>query len=217
MDAEKINIYEACDQAIRAMDREIVKEFGQLKLARFDQLDIVRDVTKMYHQLAKRARKRYFEIGFEAYLLGMEMCDMPRRKAQQKAEKAITMDWVDEILDRTDFVTLFRFNAETERKAQRLVESLAATEQRDAEIDKAMRLWSRQVGQYAVNFTDYAVLQAFQDAGIEMVEWLTEHDDKVCGECHELDRQVFRVDEVPRKPHWNCRCRIVPASRTEAD
>ena len=206
MDAEKIRIYEPCDKAIQAMNRENLKEFGRLKLAKWDELNVVREITKVYHESARRARRRYYEVAFEAYLLAMSMCGMDHRKAQRMAEKAITNEWVDEILEQTDFVTLFRFDSETDRKAYRLVEALGAAENRNEEIDKALRLWSKQLGQYAINFTDYAAIRAFADAGADMVQWISQHDTRVCTECHALDGQIFRINEIPRKPHWGCRC-----------
>lgn len=198
--------YEPCDRAIKAMNRENVKDFGRMKLAKWDKLNVIREVTTLYTESAKRARKKYYEIAFEVYVLILLRCHVEAKKAHRMAEKAITDEWVDAVLNETDFVTLYRFNTETERKAQRLVEALAGTENRDYEIDKALRLWSMQLGQYAINFTDYAAVQAFEDAGVEMVQWISQHDERVCTECHALDGQVFRIDEIPRKPHWGCRC-----------
>ena len=215
MAAEKVRIYEPCDKAIMAMNRENLKAFGELKLAKWDQLNVVREITKLYHESARKARKRYFEVAYEAYLIGLAMCGLRGKKAQEMADKAIDMNWVDEKLDQTDFVTLFRFDSETDRKAYRLVEAVAVPDNRNAEIDKALRLWSKQLGQYAINFTDYAVLKAFEDAGIEMVKWISQHDERVCTECYALDGQVFRTDEVPRKPHWGCRCILRPVFRGE--
>lgn len=212
-----IRIYEACDKAIKEMDRENLREFGKLKMAKWDQLNVVREITKLYHESARKARKKYYEVAFEAYLLAMSMCGVEPKKAQQMAEKSVTNEWVEEILDRTDYVTLFRFDSETDRKAYRLVEAIGVAENRNAEIDKALKLWVKQLGQYAINFTDYAALMAFADAGAEMVKWISQHDDRVCHECHALDGQVFRIDEIPRKPHWGCRCFWRPVFRRKND
>ena len=212
----EVNIYEACDKAIKVMNREVVEDFGRLKMAKWDKISIIRTVMKMYRECAKRAKKRYYGIGFEAYLLGMYMCDVELKKAHRMAEKVITNEWIDDILSQTDFVTLYRFDTEMERKAYRLAETLEATEDRNAEIDKAMKYWSQQLGQYAINVTDYAVIQAFEDAGVKFVEWVAMHDHKVCNECYAYDGQVFRIDELPRK-HWNCRCHFTPVFRDEED
>ena len=209
--AAEVNIYEACDKAIQAMNREIVEDFGRLKMAKFDQVSIIRTVMKVYRESAKRARKRYYGIGFEAYLLGLHMCHVEPKKAHRMAEKVITGEWVDDVLSQTDFVTLYRFDNETERKAYRLAEALEETPDRNREIDKAMKAWSQQLGQYCINFTDYAVIQAFEDAGVEFVEWVSRKDTRVCNECYARNGQIFRIDEIPAK-HWNCRCTFRSAS-----
>lgn len=199
-------VYEPCDEAIKAMNRENLKAFGRLKMAKWDELNVIREVTAVYRESTQRARKRYYGIAWDVYLMVMLECGVDGENARKKAKEAITYDWVDAELEETDLLTLYRFDTETERKAQRLVEALSVTENRDAEIDKALRLWSRQVGQYAINFTDLAAIQAFEDAGIEKVEWVTQKDEKVCSECGALDGQVFALDEIPPKPHWGCRC-----------
>lgn len=210
MSPEQINIYEACDRAIKSLNRQCVEAFGRLKMAKWDQIHIIREVTAVYQQSREKARKRYYEVAFESYLLGLAMCGVESKKAHQMAEKAITDEWIDRVLTETDFVTLYRFDTETERKAQRLAETLEVSENRNLEIDKALKAWSRQVGQYAINFTDYAIVQAFEDAGITEVIWMTAKDERVCHDCSAMDGERFRIDEVPAKPHLNCRCRLLP-------
>lgn len=214
MNPEKINIYEACDEAIMGMNRENLKAFGKLKLAKWDEIQIIRTVEAVYRDSAKKARRRYYGVAFEAYILGLAMCGIEPKKAHEMAEKAITEEFVDGILDDVDLVTLYRFNTEAERKAVRLAEAMEAGKDRNAEIDKALRYWSQQLGQYAINMTDYAVVQAFEDAGIKWVRWLTMEDEKVCKECKPRNGKAFRINEIPVK-HWGCRCRIIPAGEPE--
>lgn len=215
--AEKIEtIYASCDRAIKALDREMVEDFGRLKLIKWDELNIVRKVTELYRKSAQKARKRYYEVAFEAYVLILLWNGTDTQKAHKMAEKAITEKWVDAILEEPDVLTLYAFNAETERKAQKLAETLSVTQNRDREIDLAMRAWSKHVGQYAINFTDYAAMQAYEDAGIDEVEWVTQKDERVCSKCGALDGKIFRLDEVPLKPHWGCRC-TVRRARKERD
>ena len=214
---KEADIYSAADKAVKAMDRENVEAFGRLKMTKWDEVKIIRTVWSVYRASKKRARKRYYEIGFEAYLLAMAMCGEEPKKAHQMAEKAITEEWVDEILSQTDFITLYRFDTETERKAYRLAETLEVAEDRNTEIDRALKAWAQQVAQYALNVTDYAVVQAFEDAGIEWVEWISEKDDRICRECKGMDGNVFLLDELPRKPHPKCRCRIRPTNGPKDD
>ena len=205
--AEKIEtIYAPCDRAIKALNREMVEDFGRMKLTKWDELNIVRKVTELYRKSAQKARKRYYEVAFEAYVLILLWNGIDTRKAHAMAEKAITEKWVDTILEEPDVLTLYAFDTETERKAQKLAETLSVAQAKDLEIDRAMRDWSKHVGQYAINFTDYAAMQAFEDAGIEKVEWVTQKDERVCSKCGPLDGKIFRLEDVPVKPHWGCRC-----------
>ena len=209
MDVRTIDYYGACDEAIKALNRWSLEAFGRLKLAKWDELNVIREVRTVYRESARRAKKRYYEVAFEAYLLMCSLCGIDPKAAQRTADKAITPEWVADVLDQTDFVTMYRFNTEMDRKAIRLAEALEVAENRNAEVDKALRFWSQQLGQYAINMTDYAMIQAVQDAGVEWVEWVTMKDERVCSECRPRDGKVYRIDEIPPK-HWGCRCRMNP-------
>lgn len=237
------DIYGPCDRAIQQCNRENLAAFGKLKLARFDRLNIIQAIESVYTESARKARRRYYEVGIEAYILGLIWCGVGHKEAHEMAEKAITMEWVDDVLRQVDFVTLYRFTTETERKIQRLTERISALADRQrreegihqedrkrretdratgiqAEIDKALRDWTRQVGQYFINITDYAVLQAYEDAGdaegveeVKEVEWITERDERVCDECRDRDGVIYPLQDVPSKPHMNCRCRLRPVRK----
>lgn len=219
------NYYKAADRAIKRMDRDNLKAFNQLKSADMDKMNTVRTVLALYRKQRKKARKEYLKVGLEAYLFGLELTEKEITEATMlaMAEEAITEDWIDDILSETDFVTLYRFDSETERKAQRLVEGMAVVSDRDYRddagrasrftrndlIDQALKQWVKQLAQYAINVTDYAMIQAYQDAGVKEAEWEDAGDQKVCAECHSRAGQTYKLDEIPPK-HLNCRCRIKP-------
>lgn len=205
-----VNYYAPCDVAIKVMNREIVEEFGRLKMSKWDEINIIRTIVNVYRKSAAKARKRYWEVAYEAYILAMMILEERTVYARRMADRSITMDWVDGILEKTNFVTLYRFNTEVERKAYRLAEQLEVSTDRNKLIDRAMKDWSRQVGQYAIEFTDDAVVQAFKDDGIERVQWLTVEDERSCHFCNELHGMEFPINEIPAKPHYGCRCRLKP-------
>ena len=209
MDVTKVDYYSACDKAIHGMNKQLVEAFGRLKMAKWDEVNIIRTVLTVYRNSARKARRRYYEVAFESYILMCILCGEEPENAQRMAEKAITDEWVDGILSETDFVTLYRFDSEMERKAYRLAEALEVPKNRNAEIDKAMRFWSQQLGQYAINFTDYAMIQAMDDEGIGYAEWIDMHDERVCSECRSRNGKIYRIDEIPAK-HYRCRCRLRP-------
>ena len=192
------------------MNRQNLKEFNKLKLAKWDELNVVRMVNKTYDDSVRMAERRYYEIAFEAFIVAMLEAKVANWDATRMAEDTITNDWILDMLEEVDPVTLYAFLPETERKKQRLIEALAVAHNRNAEIDKALRYWTRQVGQYADNSVFRARLEAFRRAGIEQVIWVTQEDDRVCEDCEPLDGQIFDVDNVPDPPHWGCRCRLIP-------
>lgn len=210
MNADRVSLYQACDTAVKAINREIVSGFGKLRMSKWDEVSIIRIVKSLYHTSARRARKRYYEVAFEAYVLGMMLCGESTEKAHSAAEKAITNEWVDTVLEVPDAVTKYAFTPEVDRKLYRLAEALEVTEDREKEITRAERDWSRQLGQYAIVFTDEALLQAYRDAGVKRVVWETEDDEKTCHGCIAYHGKDFPIDEVPPKPHYGCRCRILP-------
>ena len=212
MEKQKLNYYEPCDKAIKAMNRENVEAFGRLKMAKWDEIHVIRTVVTVYRASVRKARKRYKTIAHDAYLIGMMLLGEDVQKARRMADKAIKDAWVDRILDETDFVTLYRFNSEAERKAYRLAEQLEVSPNRNQAIDKALKDWSRQLGQYAINFTDYAVVQAFEDEGIKEVEWITVEDERRCEECKARHGRVYKIDEIPPK-HYGCRCTLRPVKK----
>lgn len=225
-----MDYYGPADEGIRQMDRDNLRAFSRLKLADFDRIGIIRTVQNLYETQRRKAKKKYLEIALEAYLLGLMMTDggVSDRTARGMAKQAITEEWIDDLLNQTDFVTLYRFNTETERKAQRLIEALALAadenavrglagtpeEVRNMLIDQSLKQWTKQLGQYAINVTDAAVAQALDDAGTDWVRWVTQKDQRVCADCHALEGRVFRLNELPRK-HWNCRCMVEPAEKPE--
>ena len=209
----EVNVYAACDRAIKNIDREILRDFGQLKLADWDEVQVIRTVKTVYRRSRRKAKQQFYEVAFEAYLLGLEMCGYDRKKAYPVAEAAINDDWISAILADPDLLMLYAFDAEMERKAERLAEALEATTDRNAEIDKAIRAWSQQCGQFCINFTDYALVEAYEDAEIAEVVWDTVHDEKRCSECASRDGMVYPIDEVPVKPHPRCRCMLRPVMK----
>lgn len=205
-----MNIYQGADKAIREMNRQNLKAFNQLKLAKWDELHVIRKVSETYEQSTRRAVRKYYEIAVEAYIVALYQMKMDKKKATQMADKAIDLSWVYAMLEEADPVTLYEFFPERERKKQRLIEALTATNNRNAEIDKALRYWTVQVGQYADNSVYRARLDAFKDAGVKRVKWVTQKDERVCPECEDLDEQIFQIENVPPPQHIHCRCIVYP-------
>lgn len=202
-------IYDEADEAIRIMNRQNLKAFGRLKLAKFDDLNLIRQVDKVYDGSAKEAKQKYRRIARDAFIEGLIMAHISREDTSDWADDVITNDWLLDMLEEVDPVTLYVFTTETERKKQRLIEALTAATDKGKEVDKALRYWTLQIGQYALNAVDRAVIDAFREAGVERVRWNTQADERVCETCDERNGKIYRIDKLPVK-HYMCRCWITP-------
>ena len=198
--------YDTADRAIRDMNRRNLRAFDRLKTLPFDQLNILRSVKKVYSDSIKLAKLRYLQIATDAYIEALVMAGIDRKKAEEMAEDDITEDWVLDMLEEYDPVTLYQFLPEAERKKDRLVEALIASHNKNEEVDKALRYWTLQVTQYAINSVDEATLDGFKEAYVKKVRWIAQEDGRVCSVCQERDGKVYAIDKVPPKPHFNCRC-----------
>ena len=203
-------IYDRADKAIKEMNRRNLKAFNQLKLAKWDELNVIRKVNGVYDDSIRMAKRRYYEIAVEAYIVAMIEAKKTNREATRMADESITNDWILDMLEEVDPVTLYAFLPEAERKKARLIEAATVAADNGREIDRALRYWTVQIAQYADNSVYRARLQAFRDAGIRRVKWVTQKDARVCEDCDELDEQIFLLEEVPPPQHIHCRCVTVP-------
>lgn len=203
-------IYDGADKAIKEMNRLNLKAFNRLKLAKWDEISVIRAVCKVYDDSVKLAERRYYEIALEAFIVALYQANVPPPEATLIGNSTITAEWVLEMLEEPDPVTLYIFLTEADRKKQRLIETLAAAQNKNAEIDKALRYWTMQVGQYADNTVYRARLEAFRQAGVERVRWVTQEDNRVCTDCEPLNGQVFAIEDAPPPQHYGCRCELWP-------
>lgn len=202
--------YEYADMVIRDMNKRNLRAFDKLKTLKFDELNVFRMVSAVYERSIELAKKRYLAIMRDAYIAALIEAGMAKRKAEDMADDSIMEDWVLDMLEDYDEVTLYRFLPEADRKRDRLVEALIAAHNKSEEVDKALRLWVQQVAQYADNAVVLATIQGFADAGIKRVRWVSEQDERVCKVCDERDGRLYAIDDIPPPPHWRCRCILVP-------
>lgn len=203
--------YNSADAAIRDMNKRNLRAFGRLKTLKFDELNVLQAVNKVYDDAVRIAKLRYAKIAYDAYLAALIEADVPRKKAEKQAEEELWDLFVLDILEEDNPTTLYVFTNEIERKKQRLVEALAASADRDEQIDKALNFLTRQLAEYAAEMEWRGTIKGYKDAGVKRVRWVAMEDNRVCNECEDLDGKVFAIDVIPPRPHWNCRCILVMA------
>jgi SPP1 gp7 family putative phage head morphogenesis protein len=207
--------YQKADEAVARITSKICKEFRHNRLALFDELNIVgvkKHVHKLYQNVYKVIKREfdailnplYQEIYEEALAMGF---DGDLRDLDEA--------WIEDFFDEYNPVTKYVFSNEMERKESRLFESLVATMDSTSaakmqSYKTAENLLIRQVKQYAIDLEDSIAKVVYEDAGVKKVMWVAEKDHKTCGECMEMDGEVFGLKDAPPKLHHNCRCYYIP-------
>lgn len=186
-----------------------------------DELNAADEIKTLYEKLDADNRKEFRRLYIDRYtevsdwlddwieaelLLGDH--DGERAAEAKRAEEAADA-YLETALDTPDAVTHYAYASEVVRKRERAVEAVNAARgagNKQEELSKALRLWSRQTQQYAETVSDAANTRALKDAGVKYVVWHTQDDAKVCAECVGRDGKIYRIDRIPDKPHYRCRC-----------
>ena len=204
--------YRIVDEVAERITKKISREFRHNRLALFDEMNVLqthKHIKKLYDNIYKIVlvdfadviNLIYGEVYNEAVELGFE------------GEKS-TLDegWLEEFLADYSPTTKYVFRNELERKKARQFEALVANRKEKSSAYKTSeKLVRKQVEEYAIELEDAVTEQVYRDLNVERVQWIAEDDDKTCSVCHELDGQIFDLDDVPPKQHWHCRCYLLPA------
>lgn len=187
-------MYEYLDRVLKRLVLQIYRTFQRYRNLRFDELNVVGEVQELYRELESMNESAFLQIADYYY------------KQESKTKGLLTDTWLAGVLRTPSQVMKYSYDSEVIRKRDRLMEALIATNGSAVEVDKAMRYWTQMSGWFAVEVADAATTQARTDTGIDLVTWVSEHDNKVCDHCWKLNGQVFHANAVPPKPHPNCRC-----------
>lgn len=190
------DFYKQVDKVNEYLQKQYIKQFNKYSnIAKFDALNVIEKSKKLYDGLYKVTAKAYFTMASKIY--------------RDYTGEDLFEAWITGVLTDYDPVTKYQFKSEWERKRARFAESMIASgAQKD--LQTALRLLTRQAMQGSFTIADDAQKKAYKDSGIKEVIWITEDDEKVCLECKRRHNVVYRIDKVPDKPHFMCRCMIIP-------
>lgn len=161
----------------------------------------------MYSELEKQAKKEYLALAKARYKDIVGESEEP----PEEEKTPITAAWLALLLGGYDAVTKYVFTHEVDRKRARMAEAVIASKGKGMpELLRARDLWTKQVTQYSITVEDEAVVEAYRTLGVEKVQWIAKIDGRECEVCRERHKRVYKLDAVPAKPHYNCRCYIIP-------
>ena len=189
------NFYAYTDKALMYLRRYFVQEFNRTKMQiRSDDLNVIKKTTALYDRLRKETIRVFGKIAAMKYY------------ELHGGEDTITEMWVLDFLGMSNPLTGYIFLNDIDRKRQYFTEDVLSGANLDKAAKKALRYWYGSVRQYADMITDAAAVQAFIDTQTQFVEWCTAEDEKVCYTCNSRDGMIYPINNVPTKPHYNCRC-----------
>lgn len=188
-------MYELTDIAIENIRKELIRDFSKLKsLLSYDELNVMSATKAVYSKIDLYVRQMFLQLMQAVY------------KKVTKRTCPYNYAWLESFLLEYDEVSKYVYANEFERKRDRLVEALIASPKKNEEIDAALRYLSFMLTAYAVRVTDQVVLMAYRDIGIGAVRWKSEKDNKTCTICKHRNGHIYDIEQVPPKPHLNCRC-----------
>ena len=214
-------MYGYLDKLLAIEKKKIRSEFNHLSVMGFDELNVIntRKTTQaLYDKFLKDNEDMYLKAARNAYKNAIKTA---RSMGFDGKESEITEDFLVGVLAGMNYVTGYLYNKEADRKRLRLNEQiLTAREFGDGAmyqdiLRKAANLWWTQTSQYGISMVDEATLKGFKDMGVKKVKWIAADDEKTCSTCGEHDDKVYSLNNIPPKPHYGCRCYIVPVKMKE--
>ena len=202
-------MYKLLDKLLAQEMKRIRSSFNQLSVMGFDELNVVntrKATQKMYDGFLKDNEAIYLKVARDAY-----------KKATEGSKKVeIDREWLLGVLAGYNLVTGYIYNREADRKRLRLNEQILTAREygnRDifhSSLRKSANLWWTQTSQYGISVVDEATIKGFKDIGVKKVQWIAADDEKTCPTCGARDNKVYHINKIPPKPHYGCRCYIVP-------
>lgn len=214
-------MYRYLDKLLEAEKKKIRTEFNYLSVMGFDELNVIntRSTTQaMFDKFISDNEKIYLRAAKDSYKKAVKSA---KEKGYSGEESEIDGEWVLGVLSGYNLVTGYLYNKEADRKRLRLNEQiLTAREFMDGtmfrnSLRRAANLWWTQTTQYGISAVDEATLKGFRDMGVQKVRWIAADDEKTCPTCGARDDMVYKINKIPPKPHYGCRCYVVPADTKE--
>ena len=215
-------MYNYLDTLLAKLKKKLRVEFNRLGMLGFDDLNVVntKKVTKeMFDRLTAENEKVYQKAAKKAYESAKEKAADVGHTEVKNSE--IGSEWLMGVLLAYNFVTGYLYDREAERKRLRLNEQILTSRDYDDRqmfndsLRRTANLWWTQTLQYGIDVVDEAILQAYNDMGVEEVRWVAKIDKRTCKVCRERNNQIYKILEVPRKTHYNCRCYLEPVKVEE--
>lgn len=209
-------MYKHLDSLLEAEKKRIRAEFNHLSVTGFDELNVVstrKTTQEMYDGFMRDNETMYLKAAKNAYRKAVKAA---KAEGFSGDETEVSGDWLVGVLAGYNLVTGYLYDKEADRKRLRLNEQILTAREYNnrtmyqESLRKAANLWYTQTVQYGISAVDEATIKGFKDMGVKEVRWIAADDEKTCPTCGARDNKVYRLNKIPPKPHYGCRCYVVP-------
>ena len=214
-------MYRYLDKLLEIEKKRIKAAFNRVGAMGFDALNVIntRKTTQaMYDTFLAENEALYLKSAKNAYQKAVKSA---KAEGFDGEESEIDGEWVAGLLAGYNLVTGYLYGKEADRKRMRLNEQILTAREygnrsmlQDS-LRKAANLWWTQTTQYGISSVDEATIKGFTDMGVERVQWIAANDEKTCPTCGARDNKIYKIQDLPSKPHYGCRCYIVPVKTKE--
>lgn len=209
-------MYKHLDKLLKQEKQKIKTAFNRLSVTGFDELNVVstrKTTQEMYDEFLSDNEELYLKAAKTAYKNAVKSA-----QAEGFSGEASQLDsaWLLAVLLGYNLVTGYLYDKEADRKRLRLNEQMLTAREYNNRtmyqdsLRRAANLWWTQTSQYGISVVDEATIKGFKDMGVKKVRWIAADDEKTCPTCGKRDNEVYSINAIPPKPHYGCRCYIVP-------
>lgn len=214
-------MYRYLDKLLEAEKKKIRSAFNRVSVMGFDELNVIntrKTTASMYDKFLEENEALYLKAAKDAYRKAVKAA---KAEGYEGEEEEINGSFVVGLLAGYNLVTGYLYGKEADRKRLRLNEQIYTAREygnrnmfQDS-LRRAANLWWTQTTQYGISAVDEATVKGFTDMGVERVQWIAADDEKTCPTCGARDNKIYKIQDLPPKPHYGCRCYIVPVKTKE--
>lgn len=214
-------MYRYLDKLLEIEKKKIRTEFNRVSVMGFDELNVVNTRTttqSIYDNFLSDNESLYLKAAKDAYKNAVSVA---KADGYDGVETEVDGDWLVGMLAGYNLVTGYLYNKEADRKRLRLNEQILTAREYSNRtmfqnsLRKAANLWWTQTTQYGISAVDEATIKGFKDMGVKEVRWIAADDEKTCLICGARDNKIYKLNKIPPKPHYGCRCYVVPVKPKE--
>lgn len=214
-------MYGQADVLLEKLKKLIRREFNRLGVLGFDELNaprVTKETTEVFRRLMTENKKAYLQVARKAFAKAKTFAI--DAGYEDKGDATIPDElWVTAFLDSYNYVSGYLYEPEAERKRLRLTEQILTAREYQSRslyndsLKRSANLWWTQTAHYMLAAVDASTLETYEQLGVEQIQWVTNTDGRECKTCRDRNGKIYDIDNVPEKPHRNCRCRMMPVPK----